>query len=352
MDKQLLLALITCVFVFSFKNNRPVHGEDPATGLFLNVKNKQPYGLFFKAVKSEHDRPFFKVEGNIYDDDDVFTICPAAKADAPYLPGNVLTISNIEMKIRAKGCFDICPEIKSLGFKVAGTANASLKRPLEKGSEIDPDDLTIDWVAGFDFNLPRGLMKIMLADFSQRPPNDTTTIHYADKPAFITALKEWNTKEKRQIKALAELRTGAPFKLSAEDTPATFTIGQLLMKWNAELQSFTTISPKAILVNIDKTYLHCPIEALAEFNMPAHRNDQLRLLITSPNGHYYFFNYMNGLLQTCSDNQAYNDLLINMKEKDLSVEVVKGQPYELQSATASVVHLFRKRINAKPESLK
>ncbi|MEO1259946.1 MAG: hypothetical protein AAFZ15_14225 [Bacteroidota bacterium] len=339
MNKLLLLTSVILIFSFTKTN----HGEDPATGFFLDVKSHQLYGLFAKSVHSEDDRSFFNVTGNIADDDDVYTICEDAKRSNPYLKGNQLTLSNIENTISASGTFNICPEIKKIGFRVAGVAGIQLDGPMQRGSEISPSDLSMNWVAGFDLNLPKHLMKIMLTDFTVRP-SDTSVVRYHQSPAYQAAWMEWSTREKKRAEAIADLQEGGQFDLSSEDTPNTLTLGHLNMKWDDELQSFITEEKKAVLVNMGKQDLHYFIDAKAEFYMPANKNDQLRLLLHSPNGHFYFFNYMNGMLQTCSSNSAYNDFLINIKEKDTEVEVVKGQPYELQFASAYVVKVFEERL--------
>ena len=336
-----LLLLTSVLFIFSFTKIN--HGEDPASGLFLDVKSHQLYGLFAKSVHSEQDRSFFNVAGEIADDNDVYTICESSKRTDPYLKGNQLTLSNLENTITASGSFNICPEIKKIGFQVAGIAGAKLEGPMQEGSEISPSDLSMDWVAGFDFNLPKNLMKIMLADFMARH-NDTAVVRYHQSPAYQAAWLEWSSKEKKRAESIADLQAGANFDLSSEDTPSSLTLGHLNMQWDSELQSFVTRGEKAVLVNMGKQNLHYFMDAKAEFYMPANKNDQVRLLLHSPSGHFYFFNYMNGILQTCSSNGAYNDFLINMKEKDTEIEVVKGQPYELQFATAYVVKVFEDRV--------
>lgn len=347
MNKKLLPITLIGLFIFSFKNIPPDTSlrkeTNPITGLFLDVKNNELYGLFSKSVKSENDRPIFKTGETVANDDDIFIIGANNKISNPYLAGNLLTISNIKKTVTAAGTFDICPTIQKIGFKVAGTATGQLDTPKEAGSEIESSNLNIDWVAGFDFNLPKELMQVMRTDFTV-PPVDTAMVRYQHSAAFSTAFTEWNSKEKKRAESLAKLKSGTPFKLSSEDTPATFTLGQLNMHWDSNLQSFVHTKNKIVLVNMGKEELHYFITAQVEFNMPANKNDQCRLLLQSPNGHFYFFNYMNGILQTCSNNGAYNHYLINMRDKDKEVELIKGQPYELQMASAYVVKMFKERM--------
>lgn len=344
MNRTLTLLFIICFSFVSFKNVVPVfHGEDPATGLFLDGKSKQLYGLFSKNVKSEKDRPFFEVSGEVLDDDNVYTVCASAKINDPYQKGNLLTISNIDKKVTAVGSFNICPEIKKVGFKVAGTASYSTAEPTSKGSVMNPSDMTIDWVAGFDFNLPKNLMKVLMADFINAPI-DAQPIKYHESKAYEAALTEWNSKGKKRAGALTELQEGQPFTLPSEDMSNSFTLGSLSMKWNSKLQSFVSTGDQAVLVNMGEEGMHYPIRTKAEFCMPSSQNDQLRLLIDSPNGHYYFFNYMNGVLQTCSSNAAYNQYLIDLSDKESEIAVYKGQPYELHFASAYVVDLFQNRV--------
>ena len=348
MNRALLLLAAICFPLFSFQNIPISNGDGLAYGLFLGVKNKQPYGLFAKEIKSEKDRPFFTVTGEVMDDDDVYSVCEATKAQDPFAKGNLLTISNIDQTITAAGSFDICPEIKNIDIKVAGTAAGKTGAPATEGSEINPSELAIDWIAGFDFNLPKDLMKIMMADFIEKQV-DTLALQSYQSEAYTAAANEWNSESKSKKRAdfINQLKEGNPFQLNHDDTPGTFTLGGLSMKWESQLQSFISKGQQATLINMGKEDLHYPIQADVEFYMPSSKNDQVRILLHSSNDHFYFFNYMNGLLQTCSNNELYNQFLFDLKEKDSEITVFKGQPYELHFATAYVVGLFKERIKVK-----
>ena len=126
--------------------------------------------------------------------------------------------------------------------------------------------------------------------------------------------------------------------------PARLCLVKMNMKWEQGLQSLVLAKPKVALASLGKDGVHRYVDALAEFHMPMNKDDRIYLLLTAPNGNYYFFNYKKGILHTFSSNDAFNTEMREMKDSARQIQVKKGEAYELQLTTEDLVRNFRRRM--------
>ncbi|HFA48728.1 MAG TPA: hypothetical protein ENJ95_06905 [Bacteroidetes bacterium] len=320
-------------------------GETLQTGLYVGFENAWNYANVLMPERSKRDRELFTAKGVVRYDvgASAYEFGEAEKMDAPLAKGNVLVFDNKKATVKATGSFNICPNMKELGLKVAGIAETGLEAKQLADPSKAKTGIDASFVAGFDFKLPKNLMKIMLADFAANS-FDAQPVVYDNESIYRTAIAEWAVKEKTKTAAYSSLVSRRVFDL-LEDSPASFVLGELDMQWNSELQSFTTKKDaKTALNSMGGQGIHRYIKALVEFHMPSNKDDRIYLLLTSNSGSEYYFNYKKGILHVYSSNEEFNQEVENMNEKARTIEAVKGQPYELQLTTPDLVDFFKRRV--------
>ena len=318
-------------------------GQKLKTGLFIGFENAWNYASVLMPERSKRDRELFAATG-VVRYDNALGVCqfgPAARMANPLVKGNLLTFSDKNATIRAEGSFNIGENIKELGIKVAGIAHTGLEASQLSDPVLAHTDLNADFVAGFDFNLPKNLMKIMLTDFASGS-FDAQPVVYDKTTLYRTAIAEWSKDDKARTNAWTTLTTKHLFD-PGSDTPATFVLGEMQMTWNSNLQSFVTSSEKVALNSMGRQGIHRYVKALVEFRMPSNKDDRLYLILTADSGHYYYFNYKKGILHVCSNNEDFNKEVAEMSDNARRIEVVKGHPYELQLTTPDIVQAFLRR---------
>ena len=318
-------------------------GQTLQTGLYAGFENANNYTNVLMPEHSKRDRELFTAKGVVRYNVALkaYQFGTAEKMDQPTAKGNVLTFKNKDASVKAEGTFNICPNIKELGLQVAGVAHAGMEGAVLADPAMANASIKAEFVTGFDFNLPKSLMKIMQTDFASAA-FEAQPVVYEKTGLYRTAAAEWMKDETARTNVIAALNTRHVFDMGNK-TPGTFVLGEMEMVWNSELQSFATVNNKIALNSLGQQGMHRYVEGLVEFHIPSNKDDRIYMLLTSKSGNYYYFNYKKGILHVYSNNEAFNQEVEGLGDKGRTVEVVKGQPYELQLTTPELVSFFKRR---------
>ena len=161
------------------------------SGLFIDVENAYPYARVLMPEISKRDRQWFKATGVVRYDNrfDHFIFGEASRMDKPLSKGNLLYFTDEKAEVKAEGSFDICKEVKGIGFQVAGNVKTGLSQNLLNDPSLAKTNILANFVAGFDFDLPKPLMKIMAEDFNA-PAEEIHPVVYGDLDVYTTAITE------------------------------------------------------------------------------------------------------------------------------------------------------------------
>jgi hypothetical protein len=160
----------------------------------------------------------------------------------------------------------------------------------------------------------------------------------------MPAVASWCSKAKKRGEVWSELTTNHVLDLPDEAGLQTMVLGEINLQWSQSLQSFISKGQKTALVSMDGDLINKYIEATIEYHNPSNKDDRIYLILKSPNGNSYYFNYKKGILHTYSDNAVFNETIAAMKEKDRIIEAKQGTTYELQLTTPELVEAYRSRI--------
>jgi hypothetical protein len=326
--------------------NEPKNQDGNAlhNGLFIDIENAFPYSRVLMPLPSVRDRQLFSAKGVVRWEasSDAFVFGDSARILNPLAKGNLLMFNNKKTEVTAEGSFNLCENIREISIRYAGKATTGLDASVLNNPALARTDINLRMTAGFDFALPKSLMKIMLTDFKSAA-FDAEPVICSDQQLYRIAIAEWCSKPQKRTDAWTALTTQRIFTLPEEDMPGTLVLGELDLRWNPELQSFVHNSPKTALISMDKESIHQFAEVKAEFHNPSNKDDRIYLLLKSPGGHAYYFHFKKGILHTWSSNELYNKTLEEMKLSNRQIEVKKGSPYELQLTTPDLVEYFRRR---------
>ncbi|MFK8102876.1 MAG: hypothetical protein AB8G15_10140 [Saprospiraceae bacterium] len=253
--------------------------------------------------------------------------------------GNKLTFSNRTGAVTAEGTFSIGSGLDYVKVKSAGVATTQFK--VEGDSSGIAPPVKLDLMAMVDFVIPDKLIKIMINDIKSSS-FDAQNVSFKKNKTFEKALPELID----DTRLLA--RTIGAFKADDFDIPkkgfgSTIFFSQLVMKWNPEYQSFVSTENKVGVGAINGQTINKMLTCHVEFKMPSNGDDRVYIYIKSPSENYYFFGYKQGVLSTVSNNQAYNDEVLNLKKKEKAIKMDDGELYEIQEVNQSSASMFVNR---------
>jgi len=200
-----------------------------------------------------------------------------------------------------------------------------------------------DFMAGMNILIPEKLMSVIYKAFNDNSFQLLSTSYKKDD-FYDMALANWIPAAATMKTTLAELKSYDELRIPQDYNDFTFMFSKLPMVWNKDYQSFISATSKVGLNSINKAIFNKDVEAYIEFRKFKEENDGLGLYLVAPNGYYYYFNFRNGILSTCSDDEHYMSILGELSEKDLKKKVKGGEPYEIQKVSISRANQFMNRV--------
>ncbi|MEM8908416.1 MAG: hypothetical protein AAGD05_11265, partial [Bacteroidota bacterium] len=323
----------------AYQAPKNLQGQTVRTSLLVNSQTGASYTAVMMAPQFRKDRNIFQSQGLFkYDDEQqTFLFGDSLKVVSEVNRGNLLTFNNESGEVHAEGRFAIGEQLAYATLTTVGTANTHIdaaKTPLQ-----------LELMAGLEWYLPRPLLKIMLQDI-QANAYEARNVKYLERKDFynkvlaelIPAGKDYaNTKAKMLNYGLV---------LPEPYNPYTFLFSELYMQWNPETRSFKSSRPKIGLASLGGQAINKMLKSHLEYRMTGNGRDRISIYLESPNGQYYFFDYQQGILSTTSNNEAYNEAVEQLKEKERSRKMEDGEYFEVQWTTPSKVKHFLQRMNA------
>jgi len=246
--------------------------------------------------------------------------------------------------LKGKGVLNLAANLKGPSIKTIGVIESGLAESELTNTELANDNLSAKVAVALQFGLPKELKNIIATDF-QSSSFEASPIYYRDTEVYETVLSELVSDAKKLPQSMQQLRQGNTFGIPVEDCDFNFLLTELEMTWDADYQSFISSKKDLGLAAIEAKSYHKMIKGAVEFKMPANGENQFTVLMTSPGGNYYFFNYKNGILSTYSSYAPYNAEVEGMKDKARIVKMPTGS-FELQAATTQMVSNFKSRATA------
>ena len=321
-------------------------GQRVHTGIYINQETRQHYTRLMMPLESRKDHAFIDVAGMTYynAEKDEFIVGDSLKVMNPNAKGNLVIFNEKDGSLKGKGTLNFASNLKGPSIKTIGIIKSGLSEGELTKAELASDDLSAKVAVALQFGLPKELKNMIAVDF-QSASFEGQTIQYRDIETYETVLPELVSDAKKLPQSLQQLSQGNTFGIPVEDCDFNFLLTELEMTWDADYQSFISSKKQFGLAAIEKKGYHKMIKGAVEFKMPANGEDQFTVLMTSPGGNYYFFNYKNGILSTYSSYAPYNAEVEGMKDKERITKLAGGS-FELQAGTTQMVSNFKSRAEA------
>ena len=295
-------------------------GESLGTGLYLSKNTMDIYPTLMTPLHSKKDRVILPAQGAFrYDvQQDAFLFGDSAKIALGAKKGNLWTLSNSDGTLKGEGTFNVGPQLKGVNVKAAGYTQTRFPTVADS---TNTEKMTFQLLAGINMPIPSKLLAVLQADISANS-FDAQDINYTQAKSYTNTLAEFVNKPEDIASTVATMVSYRDLKLPAADNQFNFLFSELPMQWDADYQALFSTSKKLGLVSIDGQYISKQLESYIEFKMPSNdEDDRLHIYILSPNGSHYFFSYQQGILSINSSNAKFNEVLLGLKKKELSVKI-------------------------------
>jgi hypothetical protein len=310
-------------------------GDKAFTGIFANRSDGKLYPSFMSALKTPSDNDVFVCTGLMDFNPELqqYAFGDSVRIVSGTKQGQLMSLDK-EGNTTVEGRFAVGPTHRYANTQVVGKAK------IEKGEEIR----NFEFMAGMNIHIPEKLMSIIYRAFNENSFQLLSTSYKKDA-FYEMVLANWIPETRAMKTALAELISHDELRIPQDYNDFTFTFSKLPMLWNKDYQSFLSAKSKISLNSINKAIFNKEVEAYVEFRKYREEEDGLTLYLVAPNGLYYYFNYRNSILSTCSDDEQYMSLLGDMSDKELKKKV-KGRDddYEIQRVSISRAKQFVNRV--------
>ena len=338
----------------AFVNPRNPDGESLHTGIFIGRESRTLYPTVMMPLQNRKDRSIFKASGvlKIAEDHQSFLLGDSTKVASPQNMGNIVQLPIDASHIEAIGKFEVDTFLNPIKLKLVGKADISfLKNESNDSTPLDTTDFKIKALAGLDIPLPKSLMRIILVDIQASNFDAKSNIH-KDKDFFLNVLPEFLNTPQDLSKAFKNLTSNELLVLPEKKYKHTFLLSNLNLKWNQENQSFISTNNEVGLVSINGTPVNNLLDGYFQLKLTTNENDRLYFYLKSPSGNFYYFGFNNGILDTYSNNEKYNESVSDLKKKEREIKLDDGNLFEIMLGSSSSANNFLNRIKYMQESYK
>ncbi len=339
--------------VIPYEKPKTPNGDPLKTGIFIDKMMGNPYPSVMGILFARKDRAIMDVTGVFkYDEGkDAFIFGDSIKLASRngHYKGNTFQVNNKTKDCEATGVFNVGENVKFFQPTVVGKAKVVMKK-----SEVDstgmrvsvPQRLTLDAMAGISYQLPEAALKIMVKDL-QDNTYDVSSIRLNSLyekllPDIIGGMVD---SEKAYEQIVRNYETTGKVTLTNKKKHLFF-FSYLPMKWDPNLKSLVNRTKSLGLSQVNGVSISKTVEAYVEFRMPGNGEDGMHVYIKNPSsgGHYYYFKYKNGELETVSSNPAYNNAITGAKKKELEIKMGKDGVYKISPISPVSADMFISRV--------
>ncbi|MBK7336197.1 MAG: hypothetical protein IPJ00_08525 [Saprospirales bacterium] len=329
-----------------FDEPRNYEGEPLKTGFFLSKESFFCYPRVMAPLYFRKDRPILPIKGLFQYDpkEDKFIFGDSLKVTAEGLKGNLMTYYNTTGKVEGEGRFDIGGSLKYISVAAAGRVESTVDSALDSlaGGPLGPK-LKGDFMLGVNLILPDALTKFMLNDI-KASSFEAPTVIYANDPFFYKKGLSELFPEDKDMQRSIDLVSLNEFDLPKKLNNYTFLFSRVPMQWNQEYQSFVSMQQKLPVASINGDMINRMFTCYIEVRMPYDDDDRFYLFIQSPSGISYFFGFKQGILNVTSSSAEFNDLVLNLKDKERVYKMPDGATYEIQPVEQGTATSFVSRV--------
>lgn len=276
-----------------------VTGKPIATSMMVTTDSTHFYSAFLSPKQSSNDATVLPADGFLFFDktSKEYRISNKEKLVERSLPGNYLSLNTAECKVYGEGKIDLGGDFGQLKIESVGSAM----------HYIIPDSANFDMLMFIDFFFAENALDKM----SDHVVN-TAELKATDfsKPVFEKGMREYLGKEQAD-KLISQLNLYGSYKKMPDELKKTLFLTDVKMKWNKDTRSYTS-NGKIGLGNINKTQINKYVDGRIEL-VKKRGGDILNIYIELDQNNWYYFNYTRNVMLAVSSNEAFNNILKELK---------------------------------------
>ncbi|HEY0029506.1 MAG TPA: hypothetical protein VGC65_02015 [Bacteroidia bacterium] len=274
-------------------------GKPIAASMMVTTDSTHFYSAFLSPKESGNDPHVLPADGFLFFDKGSreYRISNKEKLVERSLPGNYLSLNTAQCKIYGEGKINLGGDFGQVKIESFGSAVHLLI----------PDSTIFDMLMSFDFFFDDGAMDKMsdaIVSNADLKPTDFS------RPVFEKGMREMLGKEQAD-KLISQLNLYGSFKKFPDELKKTLVLTDVKMKWNKDTRSYTS-SGKLGIGNVNKTQINKYVDGRIEI-IKKRGGDILNIYIELDANNWYYFNYTRGTMLAISSNEAFNNVIKELK---------------------------------------
>lgn len=287
------------IYIPISKNPIDATGKPIATSLMVTTDSTHFYTAFLSPKQSSNDPYVLQADGFLFFDKTTkeYRISNKEKLVERSLPGNYISLNTAQCKVYGEGKIDLGGDFGQLKVESVGSAVHLLI----------PDSANFEMLMSFDFFFEEKALDKMsdhIVNSADLKPTDFS------RPVFEKGMRELLGKEQAD-KLISQLNLYGSYKKIPDELKKTLFLTDVKMKWNKDTRSYTS-SGKIGVGNINKTQINKYVDGRVEL-IKKRGGDILNIYLEIDQNNWYYFNYTRGVMLSVSSNEAYNQILKDLK---------------------------------------
>lgn len=352
------------------------------TGFHLSKERRRVYPNFVQTPDAGKDHPILPIKGVFkYDEDkDRFLFGDSSRVVAGTTMGNIMVLDNRTGKVTGEGILGVGGRLTYVGVKSYGRISMNVPpAPLEvsfdekeetkkeepnnmmlleeeeekkeEGTQLTIEgslpaaypEVNVEMMAGVKLELPAKLLQLMTTDIKSASFSSNALNLVTDGEFYRDGIRNLFPESKERETALQGMALGY-IDLPKKVNPYTILFSRLNVRWNEDYQSFVSTDKLTGVVSLDGESINKMLEVHVEFKMPSAGDDRFYIYLKSPSELFYFFGFVDGIMNVTSNNTVFMQEMEGMKGKDLVLKMPDGGTYEILPVELSTASAFLRRV--------
>ncbi len=274
-------------------------GKPIAASMMVTTDSTHFYSAFLSGKESTNDPYVLPADGFLFFDKGSreYRISNKEKLVERSLPGNYLSLNVSQCKVYGEGKINLGGDFGQLKIETFGSALHFLI----------PDSAIFDMIMSINFYFADASIDKMADQIATTAELKSTDF---SRPIFEKGMREMLGKEQAD-KLISQLNLYGSYKKFPDELRKTMVLTDVKMKWNKSTRSYTSYG-KIGIGNIDKTQVNKYVDGRIEI-IKKRGGDILNIYLEIDSNNWYYFNYTRGTMLAVSSNEAFNNVVKELK---------------------------------------
>ncbi|WP_282035987.1 hypothetical protein [Saccharicrinis aurantiacus] len=303
---------------------------------FLTKDSSHVYSSFLGSRKDYSDIPIITADEYLYfnSNENAFEISSMEKIANPDTTGTILRYSNTNCDIVAQGILNLGIDLGQVKTTASGTITDNPKKK----------DITLNTLFSLDFFFNEEASAQMVKTIQQSKAEESKI----SDDILNKRLSEWVGK--KEAKTLtSKLKSNALFEDINPELKTMLLFGNIDFEFNGKAHTYIA-DGKADISFINGYAVNKQVDVKAEITKKRSGNS-IEMFLQFDKDNWFFYSYKNGMMQTLSSSDAYNNTVQTLEAADRKLKVgITEKPYTFILSPTTKLNRFIKKFGLSPIS--